>query len=123
MPYPAETTIWAFHFTFKIKYITMNKIKDFLEKRWGIVGWWQIALIFIVFAITGTSSMYVGRFLMAFLGINSNTNDWIRIPIRIVSVFFVYQILLLWIAFLFGQFTFFWNFEKKMWERILRKKF
>ncbi|MFN0048227.1 MAG: DUF6787 family protein [Cytophagales bacterium] len=100
----------------------MEKIRLFLEKRWEIVGWWQIATIFVVFAITGTSSMFVGRFLMNIIGITPETNGWIRIPVRIISVFFVYQILLIWIGFLFGQFTFFWKFEKKMWSRILRKE-
>jgi manganese efflux pump family protein len=100
----------------------MEKIRLFLEKRWEIIGWWQIGIIFIVFAITGTSSMFVGRFLMNIFGITPETNGWIRIPVRIVSVFFVYQILLVWIGFLFGQFAFFWKFEKKMWSRILRKE-
>ncbi len=98
------------------------QVKEFLEKRWGIVGWWQIAVIFIVFAITGTSTMFINRYLMQTMGITPDTNGWIRFPVKILITFFVYQILLVWIGFLFGQFTFFWNFEKKMWRRILRRK-
>lgn len=96
-------------------------VKGFLENRWGIKGWWQITIICVVFAITGTSSMFLGRFLMSALGITPETNAWIRLPVKLVMVFFVYQLLLVWIGFLFGQFEFFWNFEKKMWSRILRR--
>lgn len=97
-------------------------MKEWLEKRWGISGWWQITAIFIVFGLTGSSSVYVGKFLMNLIGLTPDTNPWLRIPIRIVMVFFVYQALLLWIAFLLGQFKWFWAFEKRMWERILGRK-
>ncbi|MDX2189153.1 MAG: DUF6787 family protein [Bacteroidota bacterium] len=95
----------------------MNWISK-LEERWEVKGWWQITLIFIVFAITGSSSVFVGKYIMYYLGITPDTNPWIRIPVRIIMVFVVYQILLIWIGFLFGQFKFFWNFEQKMYKRI-----
>lgn len=95
-------------------------MKKFLENRWNITGGWlQICLIFLVFALTGSSSMFIGKHIQAFVGITLETNAWIRIPFRILSVFVIYQILLLWIGFLFGQFKFFYAFEKKMWDRIL----
>ena len=34
-------------------------------------------------------------------------------PIRLLLIFPIYQVLLVWIGFLFGQFKFFWAFEKK----------
>lgn len=101
-------------------------MKEFLEKRWNITGGWtQIGLIFLVFALTGSSSVFIGRHILEFIGITPETNGWIRIPVRILSVFLIYQVLLLWIGFLFGQFKFFYAFEKKMWDRMLspfRKK-
>jgi hypothetical protein len=36
----------------------------------------------------------------------------------LVLIFPFYQVLLVFIGFLFGQFTFFWNFEKKMLNRM-----
>ena len=92
--------------------------KEKLEERWGIKGWKQIILIFIVFGLTGSSSVFIGKKAMAFLRISDDMNPWIYYPIRILLVFFIYQVTLLWIGFLFGQFTFFWNFEKKMFSRI-----
>lgn len=101
-------------------------MKEFLEKRWNITGGWtQIGLIILVFALTGSSSVFIGRFLHTAIGITPETEAWIRIPVRILSVFVIYQVLLLWIGFLFGQFSFFYAFEKKMWDRIIslfRKK-
>jgi len=38
-------------------------------------------------------------------------------PLRIIFIFFVYQILLLVIAIPFGQFQYFWQFEKKILSR------
>lgn len=95
-------------------------MKEFLEKRWNITGGWvQIGLILLVFALTGSSSVFIGKFVLSFVGITPETNAWVRVPFRIVSVFLIYQVLLLWIGFLFGQFAFFYAFEKKMWDRIL----
>ncbi|TAG56492.1 MAG: diacylglyceryl transferase [Cytophagales bacterium] len=97
-------------------------MKDFLEKRWNITGGWvQISLIFIVFAITGSSSMIIGKYIMAFLGLSKDTSSpWIWYPCRILGIFILYQGLLLWIGFMFGQFKFFYAFEKKMWDRLLK---
>jgi hypothetical protein len=89
-----------------------------LEDRWEVKGWKQISIIFIVFAITGSSSVFIGKKLMFLLGITPETDPWLRIPLRIFLVFFVYQFLLVWIGFLFGQFKFFWAFEKKMLGRM-----
>jgi manganese efflux pump family protein len=99
----------------------MDKVKLYLEKRWGIVGWWQIAKIFMVFALTGSSSVFVGKKIMLLLGFTSETNVWLYTSIRFVLVFIVYQVLLIWIGFLFGQFHFFWNLEKRIWNRLTGK--
>lgn len=86
-----------------------------LKKRWNITSNYQLILIFIVFAITGSSSVFVGDFLMTFLNISKDNLHFIVFYIlKIIIVTIVYQILLLMYGFLFGQIQFFWNFEKKM---------
>ncbi len=97
-------------------------MKEFLEKRWNITGGWvQISLILIVFSITGSSSMILGKYLLSFLGLEKDQlSPWIWYPCRVIIIFFLYQILLLWIGFMFGQFKFFYAFEKKMWERMIK---
>ncbi|MGA0828911.1 MAG: DUF6787 family protein, partial [Flavobacteriaceae bacterium] len=39
-------------------------------------------------------------------------------PLRIGLIFPLYQLLLVFFGALFGQFRFFWNFEKKMLRRL-----
>ena len=52
-----------------------------------------------------------------------NLNPFIYWVLYIIIGFIFYQILLVLIGWLFGQFNFFWNFEKKMLRRIGFKRF
>lgn len=85
-----------------------------LQKRWGVTHIWQVIVILIVFALTGFSAMYIKRPIFALLGIDASTPFYIRALVWTLTVFPAYQILLLLYGFLLGQFTFFWNFEKRM---------
>ena len=86
-----------------------------LKKRWGITSNFQLAIIFIVFAFTGSSSVYITSPIFEYFGITkSNLNVVLYYFLKIILVFPVYQILLIFFGFVFGQFKFFWNFEKKM---------
>ena len=90
-----------------------------LKARWGIESNFQIIVIFIVFAITGSSSLYVSKPILNFVGITKDTLSIVLYYIlKILIVFPVYQILLVFFGFISGQFTFFWNFEKKMLSRL-----
>ena len=89
----------------------MNKLKQ----RWGITSNWQLTIIFVVFAITGSSSVMVSKPILDFFGITRDSMPYfIYIILKIVIVLPVYQLLLVGFGFLFGQFKFFWEFEKKM---------
>lgn len=97
---------------------------DKLKERWGIQSNFQIAMIFIVFAITGTTASFIGKPILHFLNINPDTFHTVLYwTIRIVLLFIMYQFLLVFFGFIFGQFNFFWNFEKKMLRRIGLKRF
>lgn len=85
-----------------------------LKARWQISSNWQLLVIFVVFAITGsTAAKFAGPVVEA-LGINKDVGLWIYWPARILLIFPIYQVLLVLFGWLFGEFTFFWNFEKKM---------
>ena len=84
----------------------------------------QLVIIFVVFGITGSTSAYISEPLMEFININkSELNIFVYWIIRVLVITFVYQIILLLVALVFGQFKFFWNFEKKMLKRIGFKRF
>ena len=85
-----------------------------LKERWNISGDWQLAVIFIVFAITGSTAAKIAGPLTDFIGIGSDSNPWLYWPVRILIIFPAYQVFLVSFGWLFGEFEFFWNFEKKM---------
>ena len=54
-----------------------------LKERWGITSNFQIIIIFIVFAITGSTSAYISGPLTEYIIGDSNINSFIKIIIRI----------------------------------------
>ena len=91
----------------------------YLKDKWNLKSNFQLVIILIVFAITGSSSLYISKPLMEFLSISSENMDvylyWI---LRFIIVTVVYQFVLLLVAFVFGQFNWFWNFEKKILKKM-----
>jgi hypothetical protein len=85
------------------------------KNRWNINSNWQLFVIIVVFAITGSSAAYLSKPILGIFNIfKGEVSNWIYYPLYILIIFPVYQILLVSIGFLFGQHTFFWEFEKKM---------
>lgn len=90
-----------------------------LKERWGITSNFQIILILIVFAINGSFAAWVAEPVTEFIGLDrSTTNGFIYWPLRILLIFPIYQLTLPIVGFIFGQFTFFWNFEKKFLQKM-----
>tara|TARA_R110002073_G_scaffold334200_1_gene523207 strand:- start:2710 stop:3021 length:312 start_codon:yes stop_codon:yes gene_type:complete len=90
-----------------------------LKERWGITSNIQIILIFIVFAINGSFAAWVAEPVTNFIGITKGSiSGWIYWPLRILLIFPIYQLTLPIVGFVFGQFSFFWNFEKKFLSRL-----
>jgi hypothetical protein len=95
-----------------------------LKERWGITNNFQLIIIFFVFAITGSSSVYVAKPFLNLIGLElaNFPETWWGEPLywilRILLIFPFYQILLVLFGWLFGQFKFFWAFEKKMLKRL-----
>ncbi|WP_299116647.1 DUF6787 family protein [uncultured Winogradskyella sp.] len=95
-----------------------------LEKKWILDQKWEMIRVFIVFAITGSSSMFIGRPIIKLIGITKeNLNPFIYWVLFIIIGLIFYQILLVIFGWLFGQFQFFWNFEKKMLRRFGLSRF
>ncbi|MGB1349448.1 MAG: DUF6787 family protein [Flavobacteriaceae bacterium] len=95
-----------------------------LEKKWIVNQRWELIRIFLIFALTGSSSVFVGRPFIKLLGVskdNLHISVYYALFILISLVF--YQILLLLWGWILGQFDFFWRFEKKMLKRLGLKKF
>lgn len=100
------------------------KLFKILEKRWVLQYRWEMIRVFMVFAVTGSSSLYVGRPIIKLLGITKeNLNPILYWILFIIIGLIFYQILLVFFGWLFGQFQFFWEFEKKMLKRFGLKRF
>ena len=90
-----------------------------LKQRWGITSNLQIILIFAAFAVNGSFAAWVANPVTEFIGIHrETTNGFIYWPLRILLIFPIYQLTLPIVGFAFGQFKFFWNFEKKFLSRL-----
>jgi len=98
---------------------------DKLKERWGITSNWQIAAILIVFSINGSFATWIAGPVTNFFGLSSETTQpyILYLFLRILLIFPIYQITLPITGWLFGQFKFFWNMEKKMLSRMGFKRF
>lgn len=89
------------------------------KTRWKITSNWQILVIILVFAITGSTAAFITKPILEFFGITKNSvSTVIYYLFYIILIFPVYQILLLLFGFLAGQFRFFIAFEKKMLQSL-----
>ncbi|UZR92722.1 DUF6787 family protein [Chondrinema litorale] len=95
----------------------MAKWIEKLKTRWGVKNGWQVLIILIVFAITGSSTAKITALIFDYTGRDIST-------LQTVGIYFlgflIYQVLLITVGAIFGQFTFFWNFEKRMWGRMFK---
>ncbi len=89
------------------------------KKRWNITSNWQVFVILVVFAITGSSAALLSKPILGLFGITKQaTSAWIYYPLYILLIFPVYQVLLVSFGWIFRQHDFFWAFEKKMLRSI-----
>ncbi len=104
-------------FGFSILQLCVFFIKK-LQHKWVVNARWELIRIFIVFAITGSSSVFVGRPIIKLLGVSRENLGPVLYWFIFCAVSLIfYQILLVFWGWLLGQFEFFWNFEKKMLRR------
>lgn len=90
-----------------------------LEKRWQVSSI-QALLILVVFACTGFTILFLKRPALS-LFVDENERTWVFTLIYYLLILPVYNIILLIYGFIFGQFRFFWEFEKRMFRRIFRQ--
>ncbi|MBC8343712.1 MAG: diacylglyceryl transferase [Bacteroidetes bacterium] len=90
----------------------MNKLKE----RWGIKGTFHVIIILLVFAATGMSTLKVEGMISQWLKLSDHPTFINRFLVFVFLTLPIYNILLLIIGTLFGQFSFFWNFEKRFFS-------
>ena len=73
----------------------------------------RLIIIFIVFAITGSLSVILGEYVLLLFFSDDVVKGFFYWVIRILIIFPLYQILLIIIGSVFGEFKYFWSIEKK----------
>ena len=86
-----------------------------LRQHWG-VGPIDLFLILTTFALTGTTTAWITRVITSWVPASPWSPSWITL--KLIILVFGYQILILIFGFLLGQFSFFWNYEKKILTRL-----
>ena len=78
----------------------------------------RLIIIFIVFAITGSLSVILGEYVLLLFFSDDVVKGFFYWVIRILIIFPLYQILLIIIGSVFGEFKYFWSIEKKILKRL-----
>ena len=92
--------------------------KKSIYKRLLISSDSQFICVMLVFAITGSLSLYVSQYVVNAFNMDLvNMSPLVFWPVRILSVFAIYQVLLIIVAIPFGQFNYFLKVKKKMLRR------
>ena len=86
-----------------------------LQKKWGIGGW-RFFWVMITFAMTGTTAAFITARITAWLDIEKWSLEFWLLKLGVLLI--GYQILLLFFGFIFGQFRFFWQYEKKILQAV-----
>ena len=79
----------------------------------------HLFIIFLVFGLSGSFSLWISSPIITALDIKNILNNYtLYIFIRILIIIPIYQLILIVIATLFGEFEYFWRFEKKFLKRM-----
>lgn len=84
-----------------------------IKKKWGITSFFQVVIIFIVFGVTGSVSTLFSGPALELLNIEkSDFHPIIYWPMRLLILFPIYQVLLVWFGLVFGVIVSVINFQK-----------
>ena len=79
-------------------------------------------IVFLVFSISGSLSVFISEPFLRILKYEQYiTNEFIKIVLRILIIFPIYQLVLIIIGSLFGEFNYFWNFQKRFIKKFKKK--
>jgi hypothetical protein len=90
-----------------------------LAERWGVSPA-RVLVILLVFALTGTTVMLLKRPVLAWFT-GDGPQGWVVSAVYYLLILPAYNLILLVYGALFGQFRFFWEFEKRFFRRLFRR--
>ncbi len=87
-----------------------------LQHRWKAGSIWQVFAILLTFACTGLTVVYLMRPILHYF-FGNEIPGWARV-VYYIFILPIYNLILLFYGFIFGQFKFFLEFEKRFFRRI-----
>jgi len=91
-----------------------------LQARWNLPSNKQVLIVLLIFALTGFTVMFLKRPVVAWIA-GGEQKAWMTI-LYYILILPIYNVILLFYGLVFGQFKFFWNFEKRMFSKLSSKK-
>ena len=78
----------------------------------------HLTKIFLIFGLAGSLSLYLSELIYNYINLKDFVNIYIvKLFIKIIFLIIMYQITLLSIAIIFGEFKYFFKFFKKFFNR------
>ena len=107
-----------FHITKVVKMVILAKILaliDKLEIMFRARSKLHLLVIFLVFGISGSASIFVSDFVLVFSNIEKfEIPRLLYWPVRLILLFFCYQVILLLVSTCFGEFKHFSKYTQRI---------
>ena len=87
-----------------------------LKNRWKLKSARQVIIVLLAFACTGFTVLFIKKPLLSFLA-GDQGDSTVASVLYYIFILPMYNVILLGYGFIFGQFRFFWEFEKRFVER------
>ncbi len=91
-----------------------------LQTKWNVNAL-QAVIILIVFACTGFTVLFIKGPILSLFGPEEDRTIWHSV-LYYICILPIYNVVLLLYGYIFGQFRFFWAFEKRMFRRMFGNK-
>jgi hypothetical protein len=93
---------------------------DRLKKKWGVKNLFSVILILLVFALTGMTVVMLRPLVFKLFGYDETTPFLLKAVTYVLLIFPMYQTLILVYGAMLGQFSFFWEKEKKLAKFLIK---
>jgi hypothetical protein len=101
----------------------MKRVINYLREKWGIKSIYRLWLIIFIFAISGTTTLFIKEPVFYLFNIGEHTEAWIKTSVYILAVLPGYFLILMLYAILLGELGFFIDFVKKTFMKMNLKRY
>jgi riboflavin transporter FmnP len=88
-----------------------------LATKWNLNSTTQVVIVLVVFTCTGFTVVGIKKPILNFL-VGEEGRSNLASVLYYIFILPIYNAVLLFYGFIFGQFSFFWEFEKRSFRRI-----